>query len=320
MSGHSDTAIGFTAMNSNSTGAANVAIGDRALYFNTTGSFNVAIGVNSLQSNASASDNTAIGAFTLQVNTGQENTAVGSSALSDNTAGIENTGVGWGALFNNTTGRSNTAIGLAALSHSTTGTGNIALGDGAGSQLTTGDLNIDIGNQGQPGESHTIRIGDPIVSPLRVFIAGVRGVITDNSDAIPVVIDSNGQLGTVSSSRRFKKDIENMGDATANLMRLRPVTYRYKQPFSDGSEPIQYGLIAEKVEEVYPELVAHSADGEIETVKYQVLDSMLLNELQKQEKKINEQESTIQLLESRLATLEQLLLKRSDTNLQSSAH
>jgi hypothetical protein len=119
-----------------------------------------------------------------------------------------------------------------------------------------------------------------------------------------VVIDSNGQLGTTSSSRRFKEDIEDMGAASRDLMRLRPVTCRYKQPFADGSKPIQYGLIAEEVAEVYPDLVAHSADGKIETVKYQVLDSMLLNELQRQQAEICR-------LEERLATLEAVLARVS---------
>jgi hypothetical protein len=119
------------------------------------------------------------------------------------------------------------------------------------------------------------------------------------------MIDSFGQLGTTSSSRRFKEDIADMGAASYDLMRLRPVTYRYKQPFADGSKPIQYGLIAEEVAEVYPDLVAHSADGQIETVKYQVLDSMLLNEVQRQQVEIRR-------LEDRLAKLEAALLSVAD--------
>jgi hypothetical protein len=107
------------------------------------------------------------------------------------------------------------------------------------------------------------------------------------------VIDSSGQLGTVNSSRRFKEDIREMGDASRGLMRLRPVTFRYRKPFADGSEPIQYGLIAEEVAEIYPDLVAHSANGQIETVKYQVLDAMLLNEVQRQQKEISTQREQI---------------------------
>jgi len=139
------------------------------------------------------------------------------------------------------------------------------------------------------------------------FAAGIRGVTTGNNDAIPVVIDSNGQLGTVSSSRRFKEDIHDMDTASSGLMRLRPVTFRYQKPFADGSKPIQYGLVAEEVAEVYPDLVARSADGQIETVKYQVLDSMLLNELQKEHQQVQQQAETIQRLESRLAALEEAL-------------
>lgn len=120
--------------------------------------------------------------------------------------------------------------------------------------------------------------------------------------------NSNGQLGTVSSSRRFKEDIHDMDTVSSGLMRLRPVTFRYQKPFADGSKPIQYGLIAEEVADVYPDLVAHSADGQIETVKYQVLDSMLLNELQKEHKQVQEQAETIRVLEARLAVLEKALL------------
>ena len=122
-------------------------------------------------------------------------------------------------------------------------------------------------------------LGDS-ATQTRFFASGVRGVTTGNNDAIPVLIDSNGQLGTTSSSRRYKEDIQDMGDASSDLMLLRPVTFRYQKPFADGSKPIQYGLIAEEVAEVYPDLVARSENGQIETVKYQVLDSMLLNELQ----------------------------------------
>ncbi len=146
------------------------------------------------------------------------------------------------------------------------------------------------------------------INQTSFFARGIRGVTTGNNDAIPVVIDSNGQLGTVSSSRRFKEDIHDMDTVSSGLMRLRPVTFRYQKPFADGSKPIQYGLIAEEVADVYPDLVAHSADGQIETVKYQLLDSMLLNELQKEHKQVQEQAETIRVLEARLAALEKALL------------
>jgi hypothetical protein len=141
----------------------------------------------------------------------------------------------------------------------------------------------------------------------KFFAAGIRGITTDNNDAIPVVIDSNGQLGTVSSSQRFKEDIHDMDAASSGLMRLRPVTFRYQRPFADGSKPIQYGMIAEEVADVYPDLVAHSTDGQIETVKYQVLDSMLVNELQKEHREVQQQAEMIRLLQNRLAALEEIL-------------
>jgi hypothetical protein len=127
------------------------------------------------------------------------------------------------------------------------------------------------------------------------------------------MIDSNGNLGTISSSRRYKEDIQDMGDTSSGLLRLRPVTFRYKQPFNDGSKPMQYGLIAEEVAEVYPDLVARTADGRIETVKYQVLDSMLLNELQKQNAAIAAQQEQIRSLEERLAKVEAAIERTAAT-------
>ena len=248
-------------------------------------------------------NNTGFGIATLQsITTGSANTANGRAALSDNTSGIENTGNGRGALLTNTTGNFNTASGSQALSQNINGNSNIAVGYQAAFNVSGGNSNnIHIGSLGFSADSGTIRIGTP-ASQLSFFAAGIRGVTTGNNDAIPVMIDSAGQLGTVSSSRRFKEDIADMGEASRDLMRLRPVVYRYKKPFADGSKPIQYGLIAEEVQEVYPDLVAHSADGQIETVKYQVLDSMLLNEVQRQQDQIRSLEERLAKLEAALAS------------------
>jgi hypothetical protein len=320
-----NTALGAGALASNTTGTNNTASGVDALQNNSTGVANTASGFNALQSNTTGSSNTASGSIALQQNTtGGENSAYGNGALQNNTTGNFNTASGFEALANNTTGGGNNATGSFALANNTTGTSNVADGSSALSGNTTGDNNIaigqnaagsvsggnsnniHIGSHGAPNDSGTIRIGTPGTQTL-FFVAGVRGVTTGANNAIPVVIDSNGQLGTVSSSRRFKEDIEDMGDASSGLLRLRPVTFRYRQPFADGSQPIQYGLIAEEVAEVYPDLVAHSADGQIETVKYQVLDSMLLNELQKEHQQVQQQAETIRLLQIRLAALEDAL-------------
>jgi hypothetical protein len=198
-------------------------------------------------------------------------------------------------MWQNTTGNNNTAVGVDALVFNTTGSNNVAIGRGSGVNLTTGNFNIDIGNGGLAAESNTTRIGDQ--NQTRAFISGIRGVATGVANAIAVLIDSNGQLGTASSSRRFKDDIADMDAASSALMKLRPVTFHYKTDKSPSGRTLQYGLIAEEVAEVYPGLVAHSADGQIETVMYQFLPSMLLNEYQKQQRTIEAQAKHVARLE-----------------------
>src|SRR6516225_7198921 len=166
--------------------------------------------------------------------------------------------------------------------------------------------NIHIGNAGSATDSGTIRIGTP-GTQTSFYVAGVNGVTTTNS-AVPVLIDTaTGQLGVASSSRRYKEDIQDIGEASRGLMRLRPVTFRYQKPFADGSKPMQYGLIAEEVAEVFPDLVARSADGQIETVKYQVLDSLLLNEVQRQQAEIGAQREQIGDLQQQITDIKAAL-------------
>jgi hypothetical protein len=230
--------------------------------------------------------------------TGTTNTAVGYNAMKQATTGVANTALGAQTLQALTTGPNNTAVGNGAGASITTGGFNIAIGAGAGSDAPGGSaFNIEIGNSGTATDNGTIRIGNSS-NQTSFFAAGVRGVTTGANDAVAVVIDSSGQLGTINSSRRYKEDIRDMGDASSRLMQLRPVTYRYKQAYTDGSKPIDYGLIAEEVEEVYPDLVAHLANGEVETVQYQKINAMLLNEVQKQHREI-------ELLRARLSALEQ---------------
>jgi hypothetical protein len=153
--------------------------------------------------------------------------------------------------------------------------------------LTTGSFNIAIGSVGGAGESATIRIGS--ASQTRTFISGIRGVLTGVPDAVPVVVDGVGQLGTIISSRRVKDNIADMGGASGTLMKLRPVTFHYKSDKNPKGRTLQYGLVAEEVAKVAPGLVAHSADGKVETVYYQFLAPMLLNEYQKQQRTIQAQ-------------------------------
>lgn len=291
MSGQYITAIGSAALQNNTTGEKNTASGYLALGQNTTGSNNVASGYYALIANTMGDFNTASGVQALQNNTtGFWNTGTGASALQNNGAGARNTANGVLALFSNT-GNDNTAIGVRALENNTIGSGNIALGFFAGQNLTTGSNNIDIGtNPGVAGESNTIRIG---LGHTKAFLAGVRGVTTDVADGLTVLIDSAGQLGTVSSSARVKREIADIGGASSALLKLRPVSFFYHH---DAVGIRQYGLIAEEVAEVMPELVQFSAAGEAETVRYHFLAPLLLNELQKQQRTIEKLHQTIEEL------------------------
>jgi hypothetical protein len=334
--GTGNTASGAAALLLNTTGDGNTAVGASALILNFTGAGNTAVGAYALLSNngdpeaQQASLNTAIGVEALTYNTtGYSNTAVGAgsaandlkAALGSNTTGDNNTAIGRGALGRNTQGGNNTAVGVTALAQNTTGSGNTVVGYFAGSGLTTGDNNIDIGNSGEAGESSTIRIGTdnretPTPSPTanaqprtptgsptptptatppptRTFIAGIRGTTTGIPDAVNVVIDSHGQLGTMSSSVRFKKEIKTMDKASEAILALKPVTFHYK---SDNTNTPQFGLIAEDVAQVNPDLVVRDKSGEIYTVRYEAVNAMLLNEFLKEH-------STVQELKKEVAAL-----------------
>ena len=287
---HSNTAVGYQALMTSSTGGWNSAVGSFALRANTTGQDNAALGVGALGQNTAGSNNTGMGMHALDSNTtGTGNTATGFEALFSNDDGYGNTGIGDGALTNNTSGYYNTAIGFNALSSNTGGTYNIAVGYEAGSAITTGSGNILIGNNGTSSDSTTTRIGAGGVQ-TSAFIAGIVGTTTGNNDAVAVMIDSAGQLGTVSSSRAVKQDIEDVGEASDRLYELRPVSFRYKkyvkEAVAKGEDPSElprtYGLIAEEVANVFPDLVVYGKDGKPKTIKYRLLAPLLLNELQKE--------------------------------------
>jgi hypothetical protein len=332
--GASNTAVGTSALAGNLSGDSNVAVGSGALQANKA-SRNAAVGTSALGANTFAADNTALGYHALAAQSFNNNgggvysslnTAVGFTALSANQPtgngqeGMNNTDVGAFALGANTSGPFNTAMGALALSHETTGQGNAgvgnnalelvttgsfntALGFNAGVFVTTGSNNIEIGNQGQSSDDGVIRIGTSGTQTM-AFLAGVRNVTTSFNNAIPVLIDTNGQLGTLSSSRTVKQDIRDMGEASTVLAKLRPVTFHYK---SHPDSPLQYGLIAEEVAEVAPDLAVRGPDGKIETVYYQDLPPMLLNEYQKQQHTIAAQQRVIEAQRDRLEALERRL-------------
>ena len=293
--GHYNTANGALALFSNTTGINNMANGYSALFSNTTGINNTAIGPVALGSNTTGSNNTAIGEDALFQNLeGGDNTATGVLALFNN-IGDGNTATGNRALANNTTGAGNTAIGNQALYHNTRGSYNVAINGGF--NLTTGIFNIDIANDGVADESNTTRIG---ILQNRCFVSGIREVTTGVPDAINVVIDSAGQLGTVSSSWRFKDDIKAMDQTSEALLCLRPVTFHYK---SDHTARPQFGLIAEEVAEVNPDLVVRDKNGEIYSVRYDQVNAMLLNEFLKEHCTVQELRSCAAMQQATIAEL-----------------
>ena len=295
--GHDNTAMGEVALYSNTTGSYNTAIGRNALLYNTSGNSNTANGESALGFNSTGGDNTAIGRNALYVNNGDDNTATGSSALASNTTGYFNTAAGVDALAFNRTGAQNTASGGYALENNTIGSSNIAVGFNAGLNLTTGSNNIDIGNKGVAAESRKIRIGTR-GTHTATFIAGINGVTV--AGGINVLVNTNGQLGTTTSSARYKEAIQPMDKASEAILSLKPVTFRYKHELDPAGIP-QFGLVAEQVEKINPDLVVRGDDGKPYSVRYDAVNAMLLNEFLKEHKKVEEQQTTIAQLKSTTA-------------------
>jgi hypothetical protein len=289
--GGSNTAIGFAALSSNTTGLSNTATGSEALLYNTIGSDNTAIGHSALLYNT-GNQNTAVGDAALLYNTtGNDNTALGTEALFPNTSGHKNTATGALALDRNTTGFSNTANGFDALSSNTTGGHNIALGRSAGSSLTTGNYNIDIGNFGVAGESRVMRLGTE-GEQSATYIAGIATAPLATGAAVTVGITPTGQLGVRASSARFKEAIKPMEKASEAILSLHPVSFRYKKTLGPQGVP-QFGLVAEEVAKVDPDLVQLDSNGKPLTVRYDEVNAMLLNEFLKEHRKVEEQGHTI---------------------------
>ncbi len=329
--GSANTAVGWFSLGSVTTGSFNTATGAGSLLFNTadentafgaaallnntSGTGNTATGAAALLNNTIGQDNTANGVFALESNTeGSENTATGTRALSSNSTGATNTATGGGALFSNTTGNNNTATGFSTLSANmtgngntaigrsaltiTTGSGNTALGTNAGSALTSGANNIDIGVDviGAAGESNSIRIGANLPETSGASACHIGGIFNQSGDPASMTavgIDASGKLATVLSSRRFKHDIKPMDKASEAILALKPVTFHYK---SDVKNTPCFGLIAEEVAGVNPDLVVRNKDGEIWSVRYDQVNAMLLNEFLKARRQIDAQQKQIDAL------------------------
>jgi len=305
--GDENTATGAAALLSNTTGSSNTANGSRTLLSNTTGNSNTATGVFALLHNTTGSFNTANGVDALDLNiTGSFNTAIGFDALVSNTVGIQNSATGYQslyfntgsfntangvfALFNNTTGGSNTAYGVNALGRSTIGSDNTAVGFGAGNGVTTASNVIAIGVEGDNVESSCF-IGN--------IYSNNQPVVGTDPDYVTVT--STGRLGRGNiSSRRYKHDIKPMAKTSEALFGLKPASFRYNKEY-DATQTLAFGLIAEEVAEVYPGLVGRNAKGQPESVRYDQINAMLLNEFLKEHKKVEEQAHSIAELKSTVA-------------------
>ena len=326
--GSFNTAVGAGALVLNNADA-NTATGAAALLLNTSGTENTANGVAALLQNDSGMQNTAVGASALNQNTtGSNNTAVGVNALLDNTEGSPNSAFGWSALMSNATGNYNTAVGYAAVFSNTTGSLNTAVGDGAlfsnsdgGSNTAigadagyniTGSGNIDIGNNvaGVAGESNTIRIGDNLPPALGESACYIGGVFGQTAAATPVYVSLEGKLGTLTSSRRFKEEITPMNKASEALYALSPITFCYKKEI-DPSCIKQFGLVAEDVEKVNPDLVVRDKEGKPYSVRYDAVNAMLLNEFLKEHRAFLKEQGKVDKLEKQVAALRSVVQKVS---------
>ena len=276
--GIANTAVGWSALGNTSGASLNTAMGAGTL-LSSNGEQNTATGAAALLNNTAGAFNTAAGAFALFSNTmGLHNAAIDWYSLAQNTEGTANTAIGGSALLDNTTGENNTAVGNNALVHST-GSDNVALGFISGNGVTTADNVICIGT-GVAGAD----VSDT------TWIGNVYGVTTQSGTTAQVIVSDTGQLGTVASSERFKKDIATMEKASESILSLRPVTFHYK---TDAKGTPQFGLIAEDVAKVNPALVLSDKDGKPYTVRYDAVNAMLLNEFLKEHRKNEEQEATI---------------------------
>ena len=270
--GIDNTAVGAAALLSNTTGFANTANGSFALVNNITGNNNTAIGRNALSS----------------LTNGNSNTAIGRDALLNNVDGSNNIAVGRDALLNSTSGQSNVAVGRGALANGPTSDSNLALGIDAGNQIITASNVICISHTGADVSDST-------------WIDNIFGVTTQSGTTAPVIVSNNGQLGTVASSERFKKDIASMQKTSEAILALRPVTFHYR---TDAGNTPQFGLIAEEVAKVNPALVLSDKEGKPYTVRYDAVNAMLLNEFLKEHRTVEEQQGTIGQLKSNAAKQE----------------
>jgi trimeric autotransporter adhesin len=291
--GDSNTAAGAAALLLNTTGIQNTAVGTDAMVYNDTGNNNTAVGAFALFNNIDGFENSAFGVHALYtLGTGSFNNAFGGFALESDETGSFNNAFGDGALEANVSGSNNTAVGDLALNHCT-GSHNTALGANAGINQDTGSNNIYIGDTGQAGENNVIAIGARVNNNTPYTATFVGGIYDEVVQDRAVYVAPDGHLGTLASSRRYKEEIKRMDDASEALFALKLVTFRYKQQI-DSSHRLSFGLVAEDVAKVSPDLITRDEDGQPQTVRYEAINAMLLNEFLKEHKKVEEQACEIQ--------------------------
>jgi hypothetical protein len=295
--GDSNTAVGAAALLLNTTGMENTATGTDALVHNDSGGFNTAIGAFAMFNNIDGGVNIAVGRHALFANIdGNSNTAIGVSALEDNVSGFQNAAVGGAALESNIDGQNNIAVGQAALSNNTSGSNNIGIGFFGGLAVTDSDNVICIGTQG-------------LNMSNSCFIGQIFGATATGGSA--VFIDANNKLGTVTSSKRFKEEIRPMNESSEALFKLKPITFRYKEEI-DPSHISQFGLVAEDVERVNPDLVVRDKEGKPYSVRYDQVNAMLLNEFLKEHRTVKGQQKEIDALKAELKEQRALIQQVND--------
>jgi hypothetical protein len=309
-----NTAEGQNALFSLTTGVYNTALGAFSLFSDTTGVGNTAVGINDLRNNVTGSFNTAVGLNALYANNADDNSAFGSQALFANTTGIVNSAFGWAALASNTLGSGNTANGAQALLRNTTGIANTATGRGALS-FSTGDFNTALGYSAGSAvttASNVICIGANVAGADVSDSCYIGNIFNQTSfNGIPVLIHGDNKLGTTTSSKRFKEEIKPMDKASEALLALKPVTFRYKKEI-DPAGTSQFGLVAEDVEKVNPDLVVRDKEGKAYSVRYDQVNAMLLNEFLKEHRKVGEQGAIIAKQQKQIEVLTAGLQRVSD--------
>jgi len=277
-----NVAIGHRALYGNGTNhdsSSNIGIGDSSLYkITTTSTGNIAIGVEAMYNSTASLNVCAIGYHSCRaMTTALYSVALGYQSLASITTASYSTAIGYNSLWQ-ATGEKNTCIGANSGYTITTGTKNIMIGNSADVDTGARTNNINIGGTTTPAYDDTIQIGFSTTSSQKCYIDGIYGITTISGTTNSVLISATGQLGTISSLKSKKRDIRTMGNYSARIHKLEPVLFKWK-PEVCNTDAQQWGLIADEVNEIFPELARHDKDGNLCSVAYHELTPLILNEV-----------------------------------------